>query len=153
SFSSAGRSIMFEPRSLSPKANGTTVRQESARARHNAHTGATSQDACECPCGSCVLPERLSDVDWPRMSRTATLNIGTYLTRSAEQVPDRLAVAYGESRATYAEEELRVNALALALKSLGLEKRDRVAILQWNCRQFLETMFACFKAGFCVVPI
>jgi acyl-CoA synthetase (AMP-forming)/AMP-acid ligase II len=62
-------------------------------------------------------------------------------------------VACGESRATYAEEELRVNALALALKSLGFQKGDRVAILQWNCRQFLETMLASFKAGLCVVPI
>ena len=84
---------------------------------------------------------------------TAALNLGTYLTRSAEQVPDRLAVAHGEAHATYAEEELRVNAFALALKSLGLREGERVAILQWNCRQFLETMLACFKAGFCVVPV
>jgi acyl-CoA synthetase (AMP-forming)/AMP-acid ligase II len=87
------------------------------------------------------------------MSNLAVLNIGAYLTRAAEQVPDRLAVACGESRATYGEEEFRVNALALALKSLGVQQGDRVAILQWNCRQFLETMLASFKAGFCVVPI
>jgi acyl-CoA synthetase (AMP-forming)/AMP-acid ligase II len=87
------------------------------------------------------------------MSAAAALNVGTYLTRSAEQMPDRLAVACGDWRATYQEEELRVNALALALKSLGIAKGDRVAILQWNCPQFLETMFACFKAGLCVVPI
>ena len=87
------------------------------------------------------------------MSSTAALNIGTYATRCAERVPDRLAVVCGEYCATHAEEELRVNAFALALKSLGVEKGDRVAILQWNCPQFLETMLACFKAGFCVVPI
>jgi acyl-CoA synthetase (AMP-forming)/AMP-acid ligase II len=81
-----------------------------------------------------------------------SVNIGTYLTRSAEQVPDRLAVAWANYRATYAEEELRVNALALALKSLGLQKGDRVAVLQWNCPQMLETMLACWKAGLCVVP-
>src|SRR5215469_333721 len=51
------------------------------------------------------------------------------------------------------EEELRVNAFALALKSIGLKKGDRVALLQWNCPQFLETMLACFKAGLCIVPI
>jgi acyl-CoA synthetase (AMP-forming)/AMP-acid ligase II len=87
------------------------------------------------------------------MSSTAVMNIGSYLTRAAEQVPDRLAVACGNYRASYAEEERRVNALAIALKSLGLRQGDRAAILQWNCPQFLETMLACFKAGFCVVPI
>ena len=91
--------------------------------------------------------------NWRGMSIAVAINIGTYLTRFAEQVPARLAVACGDYRATYAEEELRVNALALALKSLGTEKGDRVAILQWNCPQFLETMLACFKAGLCVVPI
>src|SRR5713226_707411 len=87
------------------------------------------------------------------MSSTDVLNIGTYLTRSAEQVPERLAVAQGELHATYAEEELRVNAFSQALKALGLAKGDRVAIVQWNCRQYLETMLACFKAAFCIVPI
>lgn len=61
------------------------------------------------------------------VSSTASLNIGTYLTRAAEQVPHRPALVHGESRATYAEEELRVNALAQALKSLGIEKGDRAS--------------------------
>jgi len=87
------------------------------------------------------------------MSSTDVLNIGTYLTRSAEQVPERLAVAQGELHATYAEEELRVNAFSQALKALGLAKGNRVAIVQWNCRQSLETLLACFKAAFCIVPI
>ncbi len=88
-----------------------------------------------------------------RSAAAGVVNIGTYITRSAEQNPDRLAVAWGDYRATFAEEEVRITALALALKSLGIESGDRVAVLQWNCPQFLETMFACFKAGFCVVPI
>lgn len=81
------------------------------------------------------------------------MNIGAYSTRSAERYPDRLAVSWGEQTATYAEEERRTNALSLSLKSLGIKKGDRVGILQWNGIQFLETMFACFKAGFCVVPL
>jgi acyl-CoA synthetase (AMP-forming)/AMP-acid ligase II len=97
--------------------------------------------------------ESVSRVDWRRISGTPVMNLGRYLTRAAEQVPDRPAVVYGEHRATYAQEERRVNALVAALKSLGLEKGDRVAILQWNCPQFLETILACFKSGYCVVPI
>jgi acyl-CoA synthetase (AMP-forming)/AMP-acid ligase II len=87
------------------------------------------------------------------MSSEVAFNIGTYLTRAAERVPDRLAIAWGDVHATYAEEEHRVNSLGLALTLLGLQKGDRVAILQWNGRQFLETMLACFKTGLCVVPI
>jgi acyl-CoA synthetase (AMP-forming)/AMP-acid ligase II len=87
------------------------------------------------------------------MSSGVAFNVGTYLARAAEQVPDRLAIACGDVQATYAEEERRVNSLGLALKSLGLQKGDRVAILQWNGRQFLETLLACFKTGLCVVPI
>src|SRR5262245_31273587 len=60
------------------------------------------------------IPESLR-VEWRRMSITPAPNIGTYATRFAERIPDRLALACGEYRATYAEEELRVNALARAL--------------------------------------
>ena len=87
------------------------------------------------------------------MSGGVALNIGTYLARAAEQVPDRLAIACGDDHATYAETEHRVNSLGLALRSLGLQKGDRIAILQWNGRQFLETLLACFKTGLGVVPI
>src|SRR5258707_7470480 len=92
-------------------------------------------------------------VNWRNMSSGPALNIGAYLARAAEQVPDHLATACDDEQATYAEEEHRVNSLGLALKSLGLQKGDRVAILQWNGQQFLETMLACFKTGLCVVPI
>ena len=87
------------------------------------------------------------------MSSGVAFNVGTYLARAAEQVPDRLAIACGDVQASYAEEERRVNSLADALKTLGLQKGDRVAILQWNGRQFLETLLACFKTGVCVVPM
>ncbi len=56
------------------------------------------------------------------MSSDVAFNLGTYLARAAEQVPDRLAIACGDVQASYAEEERRVNSLGLALRSLGLQK-------------------------------
>jgi acyl-CoA synthetase (AMP-forming)/AMP-acid ligase II len=43
--------------------------------------------------------------------------------------------------------------LANGLRSLGVKKGDNVAILLHNCPEFLETLFACFKAGIGTVPI
>ena len=107
---------------------------------------------CGPRCGSCVVAGNASS-KLPHMSSGVALNLGRYLARAAEQVPDRLAIACGNVQASYAEEERRVNSLGLALRSLGLQKGDRVAILQCNGRQFLETMLACFKTGLGVVPI
>ena len=81
------------------------------------------------------------------------MNIGTLFTKSARSFPDRSAICYGDKEWTYAEANERINRLANAFTSLGLKKGDHVAILAFNCPQFLECLFACFKAGLCAVPI
>ena len=43
--------------------------------------------------------------------------------------------------------------MANALRKLGIEKGRNVAVLLHNCPEFLETLFACFKAGLGTVPI
>lgn len=81
------------------------------------------------------------------------MNIGTLLTKSARTFPDRLAVVQGPRKWTYAQFNARVNRLANALNHLGLRQGDNVALLQYNYPQMLESMFACFKAGYGAVPI
>ncbi len=81
------------------------------------------------------------------------MNVGTLLTKSALTHPDKLAVAYGSRKMTYAQFNARVNRLANALKRLGVRKGDNVALLQYNYPQTLESLFACFKAGYGSVPI
>ena len=81
------------------------------------------------------------------------MNIGTLLTKSAGNFPERLAICSGDREWTYAETNERVNRLASGLTDLGLKKDDHVAILHFNCPQFIETLFACFKAGLAVIPI
>jgi acyl-CoA synthetase (AMP-forming)/AMP-acid ligase II len=81
------------------------------------------------------------------------MNVGTLLTKTARTFPERLAIACGDYELTYRQANQRVNQLANALKGLGIEKGSNVAILLHNCPEFLETLFACFKAGFGTVPI
>ena len=47
----------------------------------------------------------------------------------------------------------RAVALAAGLAELGLRAGDRVVLWMKNCPQFIEAMFACWKAGFVVVPM
>jgi len=81
------------------------------------------------------------------------MNVGTLLTKSARTFPQRLAIAYGNHEWTYQQANNRINKLANGLTRLGIKKGENVAILLHNCPEFLETLFACFKAGIGTVPI
>ncbi len=81
------------------------------------------------------------------------MNVGTFFTKAARAFPDRLAIAYGDGEWTYRQSNERINRLANGLSGLGIRKGDNVAILLHNCPEFLETLYACFKAGIGAVPI
>jgi long-chain acyl-CoA synthetase len=81
------------------------------------------------------------------------VNLGQLLTVSAKRFPDRAAVTWGERTLTYADLDRRTDALANGLTALGVGKGDRVGVLMRNRPELLEAMFACFKAGLCLVPL
>jgi acyl-CoA synthetase (AMP-forming)/AMP-acid ligase II len=81
------------------------------------------------------------------------MNVGTLFTKSARAFPDRLAIAYGDLEWTYQRANERINQLANGLLALGIRRGDNVAILLHNCPEFIETLYACFKAGIGTVPI
>jgi acyl-CoA synthetase (AMP-forming)/AMP-acid ligase II len=81
------------------------------------------------------------------------MNVGTLFSKSARTFPERLAIAYGDSELTYRQANERVNRMANALRGLGILKGANVAVLLPNCPEFLETLYACFKAGIGTVPI
>lgn len=81
------------------------------------------------------------------------MNIGKLFTKAAKSFPESPAISFGNQEWTYREANERINRLANGLGNLGLKKGDHVAILQFNCPQTIETMFACFKSGLCIVPI
>ena len=81
------------------------------------------------------------------------MNIGHTLSQSARTFPDRPAIVYGRRVSTYARFNQRTNRLASALRRLGVERGDHVAILMYNRPEMLETLYACFKLGCAAVPI
>ena len=81
------------------------------------------------------------------------LLLGEMLVRNARKFPDREAMIFGETRLTYRQFNARVNRLAHALMALGVAKGSKVAILAFNCNQFMETYFALAKIGAVAVPL
>ena len=80
-------------------------------------------------------------------------NAGRLLFEAARTYPERVAVIFHRRQWSYRELNDRVNALALGLTRLGLQAGDRVVLWLNNCPPFIETMFACWKAGLVVVPV
>ncbi len=79
--------------------------------------------------------------------------ITEFLDLSALLVPERTAIAFEGKRYSYAQLKERVSRLADALNRLGLEKEDRVAILEVNCNQYVEACLATLKVGGIFVPL
>src|SRR5512147_1033804 len=77
--------------------------------------------------------------------------IGDYLARRGLYSPDKLAfIDAGKSpewRLTFRDANKRANKLANWLKSQGIEKGDRVAILARDGYEHLDSFFACAKLG------
>lgn len=76
------------------------------------------------------------------------------LERNVDRIPNRKAIIDGLTGKTFNYSELneKVNALANALRSLGIEKGDRVAIYLPNIPEFIITFFASSKIGAITVP-
>jgi fatty-acyl-CoA synthase len=77
--------------------------------------------------------------------------IGDYLARRELYSPDKLAfIDAGKSpewRLTFREANRRANQFANWLKSQGIEKGDRVAVLARDGYEHLDVFFACSKLG------
>ncbi len=79
--------------------------------------------------------------------------LGELLHRSAARHPDKLAVACGATRWTYAEFDALCDRLAAGLAEHGVAKGDRVAILARNSHGFAAMRFALARLGAVLVPI
>ncbi|UCH86678.1 MAG: AMP-binding protein, partial [Dehalococcoidia bacterium] len=81
------------------------------------------------------------------------LLLGEIIASNTRKFPDREAVIYGDTRLTYREFNARINRLAHALLDMGIKKGEKVAILLFNCNQYLEAYFALAKIGGIAVPV
>jgi fatty-acyl-CoA synthase len=75
------------------------------------------------------------------------------LHRSAARHPDKLAIACGDVRWSYAEFDALVSRLGAGLASLGVAKGTRVAVLARNSHAFAALRFALARVGAVLVPI
>ncbi len=88
-----------------------------------------------------------------RSSRSNLMNVAVLLSRAARAHGEKLAIVQGEKSLSYGGLNRRAGRLAAALKGLGVQGGDRVAILQHNAPPFLETLFGLFRLGAIAVPI
>jgi len=81
------------------------------------------------------------------------MNIAQGLAHAKKIAGTRQAVACGETHYTWEEFDLRTDALARGLASLGVLRGDRVAVLMLNCHRYLELYYACARMGAAIVPL
>jgi long-chain acyl-CoA synthetase len=81
------------------------------------------------------------------------LTISHILPRARAMYPDRLAMWDGEARFTFDELSRRVDTLAGALKAKGVNRSDRVAILDVNSHRYGEAYYTCAQIGAVLVPL
>jgi len=79
--------------------------------------------------------------------------IGFWLTKRELLSGNRNALVDGERRLSYRQLNRRVNQLAGYLQERGLRRGDRLAILAYNCLEFVEVIFATAKLGLILVPL
>jgi len=75
------------------------------------------------------------------------------LMKALKFFPQKEAIVCGGKRLTYQEFYDRVNHLSHCLKSFGVKKDDKVAILHPNCHYFLEAYYGITQIGAVSVPI
>jgi long-chain acyl-CoA synthetase len=75
------------------------------------------------------------------------MSLGKMLAENAGTYAERVAVIHGDRRITYRELEQAACALANHLRSLGLGKGDKVALMLPNCPEFIIAYFGIQKMG------
>ena len=85
------------------------------------------------------------------MNRLNTLSDA--VATHARLSPNKLAVRDSRRSLSFAQWHDRTERLAAGLRALGLEKGDRVALLAYNCLEWMEMYAALARAGLVAVPL
>ena len=80
-------------------------------------------------------------------------NLASVLAHHADRFGERPCLRWGDETITYAELDRRSAATAAGLAKLGIRRGDVVALLLYNCPEFLEAMFAVSRIGAVFMPI
>jgi long-chain acyl-CoA synthetase len=82
-----------------------------------------------------------------------TLSLATVLAEPAWRQPEKIAVIQGAERLSYAELWAGSRGQAAALRQLGVQPGDRVALMSPNVTDFPRSYYAILAAGAVVVPV
>ena len=81
------------------------------------------------------------------------LNLSVILQNSARSYPNKAALTFGTTTLSYGQVEKASNQVANGLRSMGINKGDRVALSCLNIPYFPIIYFGILKAGGIVVPL
>ncbi|HTJ68872.1 MAG TPA: long-chain fatty acid--CoA ligase [Actinospica sp.] len=82
-----------------------------------------------------------------------TLSLAAVLAEPAWRQPDKTAVIQGPERVSYSELWAQARGQAAAIRELGVQPGDRVALMSPNVLDFPRTYYAILAAGAVVVPV
>jgi long-chain acyl-CoA synthetase len=82
-----------------------------------------------------------------------TLSLAVLLAEPAWRQPDKTAVIQGAERLSYAELWAEARGQAAAIRELGVQPGDRVALMSPNVSDFPRSYYAILAAGAVVVPV
>jgi long-chain acyl-CoA synthetase len=83
----------------------------------------------------------------PKKMEYPAVPLNEILEKTAEEYPEKTAIAYFEGEITYGELDALSDQFAVALAKLGVKKGDRVAVFLPNIPQFVIAYFGILKAG------
>jgi len=81
------------------------------------------------------------------------LNVAQIVAAHARLSPSKIGARDSRRTLTFAQWDERASRLANALLALGLTKGDRVALLAYNCVEWMEMYVALARAGLVAVPV
>ena len=81
------------------------------------------------------------------------MNTTEFLYIATAICPDRPFIVFEGQQWSFVQFNERVNRLANAFRELGIQKGDRIGMLQVNCPQYVEAYFAAAKIGAIFVPL
>lgn len=87
------------------------------------------------------------------MITTGDKTVYSLIQEKAEQHPNKIFLYYQDETITYEQLLYRVRQTGQLLKSKGVKKGDKIAILLNNCPEFYDLWFGCCAIGAVLVPI
>ena len=81
------------------------------------------------------------------------INVGEWIQKWSMIEPEKKALIFEEASFSYHHFSQRIHRLCNALLAMNVEKGDRIALLLYNCNQYLEAYFAISRIGAIAVPL